>query len=101
MDGDGQLDDAEPGAQMPAGHRHRGDHFLAQLVGQLRQLRLGQRANVGGRIYRVEQRGDRPMAGAVAHARPIARAVRESRTFGSTGSCAACGDLRGAGMSKF
>ena len=32
VQGDGQLDDAEAGAQMAAGHRHRVDGLLAQLV---------------------------------------------------------------------
>ena len=35
MDRDGQLDHAEPGAEMPAGDRHRRDRLGAQLVGEL------------------------------------------------------------------
>ena len=34
---DGQLDDAEPGAEMAAGHRDRADGLGAQLVGHLPQ----------------------------------------------------------------
>jgi hypothetical protein len=70
VDGYGQLDDPEPGAEMPAGHRHRRDHLLAKLVGQLRQLRLAQRADVGGRSDGVEQRGHGPVTWAITHARP-------------------------------
>ncbi len=57
MDGDGQLDHAEPRAEMPAGHRHRRNHFLAQLVGKLRKLRLAQRAQVGGRGKQCREAG--------------------------------------------
>ena len=32
---DGQLDHAEAGAEMPAGHRHRADRLGAQFVGNL------------------------------------------------------------------
>ena len=38
VEGDGQLDDAEAGAEMAAGHRDGVDHLGAQLVGQLAQL---------------------------------------------------------------
>ncbi len=54
---DRQLDDPQPRAEMPAGHRHRRDHLLAKLVGQLRQLVLAERAQVGGQAHRVEKRG--------------------------------------------
>src|SRR5205807_3726402 len=33
MQGDGQLDDAEPGAEMPAGDRYRVDQLGTQLIG--------------------------------------------------------------------
>ena len=36
MDRDRQLDDAEPGAEVAAGHRDRRDRLGAQLVGDLR-----------------------------------------------------------------
>ncbi len=48
MERDRQLDDAEPGAEMPAGHRHRRDRLLPELVGKLRQLLLA-RACAGPR----------------------------------------------------
>ena len=35
---DGELDHAEPGAEMPAGHRNRGNRLGAQLVRQLAQV---------------------------------------------------------------
>ena len=56
MDRGGQLDHAEPRAQMPAGHADRADRFGAQFVGQLPQLFGLQLAEVGGGIDRVEQR---------------------------------------------
>src|SRR4051794_40788260 len=40
MGRNGKLDHAEPRAEMPARHRHRGDHLLAQLIGELRELVL-------------------------------------------------------------
>ena len=38
MERDGELDHAEPGAEMAAGHRDGVDGLLAQLVGELAQL---------------------------------------------------------------
>jgi hypothetical protein len=38
MQRDGELDDAEPGAEMAAGDRDRVDGFAAQVVGKLPQL---------------------------------------------------------------
>ena len=38
MQRDGQLNHAEPGAEMAAGDRNRGDQLLAELLGQLRQI---------------------------------------------------------------
>ena len=40
MERDGELDDAEPGAQVPAGDRHRADELVAQLARELRQARI-------------------------------------------------------------
>ena len=40
VQGDGQLDDAQAGAQMAAGDRHRVDGFGAQFVGNLPELAL-------------------------------------------------------------
>ena len=45
---DGQLDHAEPGAQMAAGHRDRVDRLGAQLVGELPQLAFVELAQVLG-----------------------------------------------------
>src|SRR6516162_5870823 len=45
---DGQLDDAEAGAEVTTGDRDRIDQFRAQLVGQLPQILLGQLAQIGG-----------------------------------------------------
>ena len=53
---DGQLDHAQAGAEVPPGDRHRRNHLGAKFLGQLGQLVLGQRANIGGRIDGVEQR---------------------------------------------
>ena len=58
----GQLDDAEPGAEMTAGDRHRIDQLGAQLIGELAQIRLREPAQIGRHIDPVEQRrpiGDR------------------------------------------
>ena len=53
---DRQLDDAEPGAEMPAGDRDRIDRLRAQLVGELGQLLFGKPAQILGRLDGVEQR---------------------------------------------
>jgi hypothetical protein len=55
----GELDDAECRAEMSAGDRHRRDRLLAQLVGELRELVLGEPSQVGGHAHRVEQRSYR------------------------------------------
>src|SRR5207248_1158432 len=67
MKRDRQLDHAERRAQMPAGYRHRRNDFLAKLVGELRQLLLGEAAQVGGKMHRVEQR----RFGTVTHRRGL------------------------------
>src|SRR5581483_3524612 len=56
VDGDGQLDDAEPGAEMPAGDRYRVDQFGAQLVGKLAQIRFRQFPQIRRRRAAIEQR---------------------------------------------
>ncbi len=56
MQGDGQFDDAETGAQMPAGDRHRTDGVAAQFVGQLFQLFDAQAPGVGGIVDGVQKR---------------------------------------------
>ena len=53
-----QLDDAEPGAEMPAGDRNRVDRLGAQFVGELTQLAAGRAARqIGRRADAIEQRG--------------------------------------------
>ncbi len=42
MQGDGQLDHAEPGAEVAAGLADAEQEFLAQLVGQLLEFGLAQ-----------------------------------------------------------
>ena len=49
MQRDGQLDDAEAGAEMAAGDRDGVDRLGAQLVGELAELALVERPQVGGR----------------------------------------------------
>jgi hypothetical protein len=79
MRGDRQLDDAETRAEVPAGDRHGGDHFLAQLVGQLRQLLLAQGADIAGKLHGIEQR----RVGTVAHrGRAYAVSAAKSPTRG-------------------
>ncbi|KAK0359113.1 hypothetical protein LTR94_032591, partial [Friedmanniomyces endolithicus] len=55
MDRDGQLDHAQPGAEVAAGHADGGDRFLPQFIGQLAQLFGAQRAEIGRRSDGVEQ----------------------------------------------
>src|SRR5882672_10125692 len=50
MDRGGQLDHAEAGAEMAAGHRHRVDGFLPQFVGDLLHLLDLELAKVVGRV---------------------------------------------------
>ena len=52
----GQLDDAQAGAQMPAGDRHGIDHLLAQFVCDLTQLAGIQLTQVLGGMNFVKQR---------------------------------------------
>ena len=52
---DRQLDHPETRAEMTAGHRDGVDHLLAQLVGDLRELVLGEAAEVFGRGEGVEE----------------------------------------------
>ncbi len=56
MDGGGQFDDAEAGAEMPAGYRNRVDGFLAKLVGNLLDLLDLELAKVIGRADGIEKR---------------------------------------------
>ena len=56
MQRDGQLDHAEAGAEMAAGHRDGVDRLLAQFVGELAQLTLVEAAKVFGCMDLIEQR---------------------------------------------
>ena len=55
VDGDGQFDDAEAGAQMSAGARYRIDHLVAQFGGQLRQVLVVELSQVVGIVDLIEQ----------------------------------------------
>ena len=55
----GELDHAEPGAEMAAGLRHHLDHLLAEFAGELGQLVFGQLTQVGRSADTIEQRGFR------------------------------------------
>ena len=57
MERDGELDHAEPGAEMAAGDRDRVDGLLPQFVGQLPQLLAIEAPQVGRRVDLVEQGG--------------------------------------------
>src|SRR5574340_1132078 len=56
MQRDAQLDRAEVGRQVPAGLAHRLDQETAQLVGELRQLRALQLAQIIRQIDGIQQR---------------------------------------------
>jgi hypothetical protein len=48
MQGDGQLDDAQAGTEMPTGLADRVEQFQAQLIGQGFQLGFAQRRRPSG-----------------------------------------------------
>ena len=52
----GQLDNAEPGTEMPAGDRHGVDQLIAQFVGDLAQIGLGKLAQIGRHVDLVQER---------------------------------------------
>ena len=56
---DGELDHAEPGAEVAAGDRNGADRFRAQLVGELAQVAQLQLADVGRVMDAVEERSAR------------------------------------------
>jgi hypothetical protein len=56
MQCNGELNHAEAGAEMAAGHRNRGDQLLSQLLGELLQLRILETAQIRGFVDAVEQR---------------------------------------------
>ena len=53
-----QLDDAQAGAEMAAGHRDRVDQFGAQLAGNLLQLALVEAPEIRWLLDLVEKRRD-------------------------------------------
>jgi hypothetical protein len=56
MHRDGQLDDSEPGAEMPAGNRYRVDQFGTQFLGDLTQIGFRKPPQIGRHIDLIEQR---------------------------------------------
>ena len=54
VQGHGQLDHAQARAEMAAGAGDRLDQVLAQLVGDLRELAVGQPAQIGGHLDRSQ-----------------------------------------------
>jgi hypothetical protein len=56
MDGSGQFDDAEAGAEMAAGDRDGIDGFLAQLIGDLPDLVHLEPAKISRGVDRIEKR---------------------------------------------
>ncbi len=54
VDSQRQLNDPEVRRQMPAGLRDSGDELVANLSGELLQLRVIQRLDVAGRFYGIE-----------------------------------------------
>ncbi len=63
VQGDGQLDDAQAGTEMPAGLANRVEQLLAQFVGQCFELGFAQTAQAGRSVSTVEQRRRRAFAG--------------------------------------
>ena len=56
MQRDRELDDAEAGAEVAAGHRDGVDRLLPQLVGELRKFGFFELAQILGRLHAVEKR---------------------------------------------
>ena len=69
-----QLDHAEPGAEMAAGDRDRGDRLLAELVGHLSELQFVELPEVGRQADGVEERRRR-----LRHRMGAARRNRKDR----------------------
>src|SRR5262249_8827298 len=57
VEGDRQLDDPQPGAEMAPGDRHRVHGLLAQFVGELAELAGLEAARVSRRLNEIEERG--------------------------------------------
>src|SRR5690606_1625817 len=84
VQGDGQLDYAESGAEMPAGLADAPEQKQAQLVRQLRQLRQIQCRQLGGAVDAVQQRGTGALAGyLVESTRHLTRALSAARGSGN------------------
>ena len=56
MQRDGKLHHAETGPQVPASHRYRVDHLLAQFGRQLRQIGRGKLAQILWELHEIEER---------------------------------------------
>ena len=92
MQGDGQFDDAEPGAEMAAGLRHRIDQIGPQLVGDLAKARLLQPAQVSGGCDLIKQRRRR----LVRHDEPFRNSNRETARAAAAGSAMPSPEHHGA-----
>ncbi|MEZ0003412.1 hypothetical protein ABIA18_005209 [Sinorhizobium fredii] len=80
VDGDRQFDDAEAGAEMAAGARHRIDHLRTQFACQLRQVPVVDPLEIVGDVDLVEQRRRRHRIGwQLCHAACLVRAEGAAR----------------------
>ncbi|MCY1233626.1 hypothetical protein D9M72_461760 [compost metagenome] len=76
VDGNRQFDNAEAGAEMAAGARHRVDHFRSDLTGKLRQILVVDLLQIVGESHLVEQGSSRHRIGwQLCHAACLMRAV--------------------------
>ncbi len=71
-----QLDDAEPGAEMASGLRHRVDEVVAQLIGDLAKAAGLELAQILGGANLVEQGGLRWLVHRLPPYRPVGRCPR-------------------------
>jgi len=88
MQGDGQLDHAEAGTEVPAALANAVEQVLAQFVSEGFQVRFGQAAQFVGRVGAVEQRRQRALAGDL---------VESGRHQANRYRCKRCGSLPDAG----
>ena len=84
MQGDGQLDHAEAGTEVPAALANAVEQVLAQFVSEGFQVRFGQAAQFVGRVGAVEQRRQRALAGDL---------VESGRHQANRYRCKRCGSL--------
>src|SRR3546814_12051262 len=89
MNGGGAFDHAKAGAQMPARHAHRCNHFLSQLVPHLPPLAALQLAQVGSRMYLIKPGGDERW--------PFGPSSRSDRKRDGWGTSVSVGGNRGGG----